>query len=92
MIEQGWGQRWHYHASAYHPVSFLPLPSGALLDHTFGRMVHHSLPYSECGAFSGLCPLGCPVAAGLPHVKPTNWVKVEWSTVQWLPFLNVMFW
>ena len=31
-------------------------------------------------------------AAGLPHVKPANWVKVDWGTVQWLPFLEVMFW
>ncbi|PRW20630.1 putative polyamine transporter isoform A [Chlorella sorokiniana] len=29
---------------------------------------------------------------GLPHVKPANWVRVDWGTVQWLPFLEVMFW
>lgn len=29
---------------------------------------------------------------GLPNVKPANWVKVDWDTVQWLPFLEVMFW
>jgi hypothetical protein len=30
--------------------------------------------------------------SGLPHVKPSNWLVVDWGTVEWLPFLNVMFW
>lgn len=30
--------------------------------------------------------------AGLPHVNPSNWVQVEWDTVDWMGFLNVMFW
>ena len=25
-------------------------------------------------------------------MRPANWVKVDWDTVEWLPFLNVMFW
>jgi amino acid transporter len=29
---------------------------------------------------------------GVPHVHPSNWLVVDWSTVQWVPFLNVMFW
>lgn len=36
--------------------------------------------------FAALCILG------LPHVKPANWTIVDWNSVQWLPFLNVMFW
>lgn len=30
--------------------------------------------------------------AGAPKVKPANWVKVDWGTVKWLPFLENMFW
>ena len=30
--------------------------------------------------------------AGLPHVNPAHWVQVDWGSVKWLPFLNVMFW
>lgn len=30
--------------------------------------------------------------SGLPHVKISNWFEVDWATVEWLPFLNVMFW
>jgi len=25
-------------------------------------------------------------------VNPANWVQVDWATVDWVPFLNVMFW
>ena len=31
-------------------------------------------------------------AAGLPHVQPANWLVMDWGAVQWVPFLNVMFW
>lgn len=34
----------------------------------------------------------CPLATGLPHLKPANLVKSDWSAVQWFPFFNVMFW
>lgn len=36
--------------------------------------------------------LSAPPRSGAPHVKPANWLKVDWGTVQWLPFLEVMFW
>ncbi|EFN50801.1 hypothetical protein CHLNCDRAFT_37683 [Chlorella variabilis] len=36
--------------------------------------------------FMALCLLG------LPHVRPSNWLEVDWGSVQWLQFLNVMFW
>ncbi|PSC67221.1 putative polyamine transporter isoform A [Micractinium conductrix] len=39
-----------------------------------------------------LLPFLAMVLLGLPHVQPSNWVKVDWDTVEWLPFLNVMFW
>lgn len=29
---------------------------------------------------------------GAPHVDPSNWLVVDWKAVQWVPFLNVMFW
>ena len=37
-------------------------------------------------------PTHPPTNAGLPHVRPSNWLEVDWGSVQWLQFLNVMFW
>lgn len=28
----------------------------------------------------------------VPQLEPSNWVQMDWSTVQWGKFLNVMFW
>lgn len=42
--------------------------------------------------FFTLLPFVIMSLLGLPHVKPANWVAIEWSNVQWVPFLNVMFW
>ena len=30
----------------------------------------------------------CP-PAGVPHVKPSNWLQSDWGSVEWLPFLNM---
>ena len=40
-----------------------------------------------------LLPFAFLCIFGLPHVKPSNWIVTkEWSSVQWIPFLNVMMW
>eukprot|EP00775_Hariotina_reticulata_P008091 gene8091-8284_t len=31
-------------------------------------------------------------ALALPQAQPANWLKVDYSTVQWGTFLNIMFW
>jgi len=27
-----------------------------------------------------------------PHIKPSNWLEVDWDTVNWHAWINVMFW
>ncbi|KAI3434372.1 hypothetical protein D9Q98_002451 [Chlorella vulgaris] len=39
-----------------------------------------------------LLPFVVMCLLGLPHVRPSNWLVVDWGEVQWLPFLNIMFW
>jgi amino acid transporter len=39
-----------------------------------------------------LLPFFILCVLGAPHVHPANWFKVDLDAVQWLPFLNVMFW
>ena len=39
-----------------------------------------------------LLPFALLCLLGAPHVTPANWFVLDWSTVQWVPFLNVMFW
>ncbi|RMZ56200.1 hypothetical protein APUTEX25_002390 [Auxenochlorella protothecoides] len=39
-----------------------------------------------------LAPFVIITLLGLPHLKPANLVKSDWSAVQWFPFFNVMFW
>lgn len=29
---------------------------------------------------------------GASHVVPSNWLVVNFDQVEWLPFMNVMFW
>jgi hypothetical protein len=28
----------------------------------------------------------------LPHIKPANWIVVDFPSVDWISFLNIMFW
>lgn len=39
-----------------------------------------------------LLPFVVMTVMGAPHVKPSNWVQVDWSAVQWVPFINILFW
>lgn len=39
-----------------------------------------------------LPPCLSPPRAGARHVRPANWVRVEWKRVRWLPFMESMFW
>ncbi len=39
-----------------------------------------------------LLPFVVMTVLGAPHVDPRKWVVVDWSTVKWGDFLNVMFW
>jgi amino acid transporter len=40
-----------------------------------------------------LLPFVLMCLLGIPHVQPKNWLQVpEWNSIQWIPFLNVMFW
>jgi amino acid transporter len=32
------------------------------------------------------------IALALPHLQPRNWLVVDMDTVEWRPFINVMFW
>ena len=31
-------------------------------------------------------------ALSVPHLRPANWLVVDLGTVEWRPFINVMFW
>lgn len=40
-----------------------------------------------------LLPFIIMCLAGIPHVDPKNWFEIgDWNSIQWIPFLNVMFW
>ena len=32
------------------------------------------------------------IALSVPHLQPRNWLVVDMNSVEWRPFINVMFW
>jgi hypothetical protein len=32
------------------------------------------------------------IALSVPHLQPRNWLVADIATVEWRPFINVMFW
>ena len=32
------------------------------------------------------------IGFAFPHIQPKNWLRVDWETVRWGDYLNVMFW
>jgi amino acid transporter len=32
------------------------------------------------------------IGLSVPDIRPANWMVVNWDTVRWGPFINVMFW
>eukprot|EP00890_Picochlorum_soloecismus_P000529 jgi/Picsp_1/1477/NSC_04955-R1_neutral amino acid transport protein len=39
-----------------------------------------------------LLPFGIMCLVGIPHIEPKNWFVIDFDTIKWIPFLNVMFW
>lgn len=39
-----------------------------------------------------ILPFAVFVGISAPRVEPQNWAVQDWQSVQWGPFLNVMFW
>jgi len=39
-----------------------------------------------------IVPFAILVVLGAPQIKPSNWLRVDWETVDWGGYINVMFW